>query len=468
MILYLLKMSLCSAVLLLFYRIVLEREKMLRFNRLYLLGSLVLSLVLPLVPLEILLPTPVFPHPPEAFAASGTAGMHAYTVQLLPPMDGSGEFSWISFLGIVYLAVGAWLLVRFGKNLSMLISRIRNHAIEKHGELKLVLLDAPTVPHSFLDYVFIDKADYTNETLEREILAHERAHAQQLHSLDIVFIEFLKVIFWFNPVLHFYRNAIAMNHEFLADASVTKDMQDISYYQRLLLQKSASLAHLPFISKFNYSFIKKRFVMMHKQTSPARAVLAQGSVLPLLVIVFFAFSDLSLAQIAPPPPVEMSLSRLSPDLVIEYNTLISKYITKQKKGYVWLEYPQVTDGERMIKLREAMSRSQADTLKFKIYYAEPAPKNLLSKEDFEKYKNPNLYGVWVNGKKIENTDLNSYKSSDLYQIFVGRVYPNAQPKTGYKYKYQVDLKTEPDYDAYRKKFLEIPRFKLVRSDLTRR
>ncbi len=473
MIIYLLKMSLCSAVLLLFYRVVLEREKMLRFNRFYLLGSLILSLVLPLIPLEILLQNPVFPPPPDALAASQTSGVHAYPVQLLPQMDGPENFSWVGLLGVVYLAVGAWLLVRFGKNLSMLVSRIRSHAIEKYEGLNLVLLDVPTVPHSFLNNVFVSKIDFLDETLEREIMEHERAHAQQLHSLDILFIEFLKVIFWFNPALNFYRNAIAMNHEFLADASVTKNLLDISYYQRLLLQKSANPAHLPFISKFNYSFIKKRFVMMHKQTSPARAALAQFSVLPLLAIAFFAFSDVTLAQIAPPPPpVEMApppppVERGSLAVVDEYNALISKYASQQKDGYISLAHPSIEDGKRLVTLREAMSKEQADTLRFKLFYSSLSPKKTLSKEEFEKYKNPNTYGVWLNDKKIVNTALRSYKSSDLYEIYVSRVYPNAQPKTGYKYKYQVGLMTEVDYDAYRKEYLSKPHFRLVRRDQPR-
>ncbi len=478
MIIYLLKMTLCSAVLLLFYRVVLEKEKLLQFNRFYLLGSLILSLGLPLIPLEILLERPVFPHPTEAFALPQTSGPQSYTVQLLPETDRIENSAWIFICGGIYLVVTAWMLVRFGRNLSLLLGHIRRDTIEKYLGLKLILLDTPTIPHSFLSYVFVSKADYLSLTLEGEIMEHERAHARQLHSLDIIFIELLKVFFWINPALYFYRNAIAMNHEFLADATVTKDLPDISNYQLLLLQKSASPAQLPFISKFNYSFIKKRFIMMHKQTSPLQAALTQGSVLPLLVIVFFAFSDLSLAQIAPPPPpVEMASptpslkSSLPPpppvDLAFEYNYIINKYISKAKNGQVSLGYPSIADGERLIKLREAMSKDQADTLQFKVYYASLPSKKSLSKEDFDKYKNPNMYGVWVNDKKVANTALNSYTADDLYEIYISRLYPNAQPKTGYKYKYQVGLMTEPQYDAYRKEYLSKPHFRLVRRDRTK-
>ncbi len=467
MILYLLKFTLCSATLLLFYKLVLEREKLLRFNRFYLLGSLVLSLVLPLISTEILLQEVVLPHPAAAFAFSTSSGPQTYVVQALPESSVLTNFSWIWILGIGYLAVSAWLLFRFGKNLSYLLSRIRNHTSEKYKGVELILLDGPTIPHSFLSFIFVNKADYRAGTIEHEILAHEGTHARQLHSLDILIIEFLKAIFWFNPALYFYRNAIAMNHEFLADASVVDDLQDISSYQHLLIQKSACPIPLPFISKFNYSFIKKRFVMMNKQTSPVRAALAKGSILPLLAVAFFAFSDLTLAQIAPPQPVEVAPAIASQDVVEEYNALVNKYSTKGTNGYVSMAYPSIEDGEKMIELREAMSKEQADTLIFKLYYAKPSPKKVLSKEELEKYKNPNVYGVWVDDKKIANTVLNNYEAGDLIKLFVSRVYPNAQPKTGYKYKYQVDLKTEPKYEAYKKRYLSKPHFLLMRRDQTK-
>lgn len=467
MIIYLLKFMLCSATLLLFYKAVLEREKLLRFNRFYLLGSLVLSVVIPLIPLEILFQNPVFPHTPAAFAESTLDGPYTYPVQLLPHPDTVVDFSWLTVMGILYLTVSVWTLVRFGKNLLMLRRRVLSQATNKHEGLNLILLDAPAVPHSFLNYVFVSKADYLDGTLEREILDHERAHAQQLHSLDVLFIEILKVIFWFNPALYFYRNAMAMNHEFLADASVTRDLGDISSYQHLLLQKSASPMHLPFISKFNYSFIKKRFVMMHKQTSPVRAALAQGSVLPLLAIAFFAFSDLTMAQIAPPPPpMEISPSSISPELVKEYNELIIKYIERSETGFLTLRNPSLADGTRMIALQESMSKAQADTLTFQVYNPKPSPKQKPSVADFEKYKNPNVYGVWLDDRKISNSKLNSFKADDIVQIFVSRVYANAQPKTGYKYKYQVELMTEPHYEAYIKEVTERastnPRFMLLK------
>jgi bla regulator protein BlaR1 len=470
MITYLLKVIMCSGCLLLFYRLVLEREKMFHFNRFYLLGSLVVSVVLPLIPMEIFIGQALFSPPPDV-SLGDQAIPGRFSVPLVPEPTLPTGFPWFWLLGIGYLMIGGTLLFRFGKNILGLMNRIRTCELIQVGDTRLVLVDSPTLPHSFLQYVFLPKATYLQGTLEREILDHERAHVRQWHSLDILFVEILKVIFWFNPAFYFYRHAIALNHEFLADEAVIRTYRDIPTYQHLLLQKATYSSHQLFTSQFNYSFTKKRFLMMNKQTSRSRALLTQSAVLPLLAVIFFAFSDLTLAQIAPPPP---PVERASPspsvernassDVVKEYNALVAKYNNKSHNGPVSLSYPSHEDGERMIVLRETMSKEQADTLRFKIYRSMPLPKSFLSKGDFEKYKNPNVYGIWVDGKKIANNALENYTPEDLIQGFISRVYPNAQPKTGYKYKYQVDLMTEKYYDSYRKEYLANPRFRLVRRD----
>jgi bla regulator protein blaR1 len=471
MITYLLKVTLCSGVLLLFYRLLLEREKTFRFNRYFLLGSLLLSVGLPLVPIEIFTEQAFFA-PSVAAAELAERGIQArYTVALAPQPTLPDDTLWPWVLGLAYALVSGALLVRLSRNLYQLLQRIRRHEVVPERGLRLVLLDHCPLPHSFLHYVFVERGTYRQGGLEQEILDHERAHVQQGHSLDILLVEVLKAVGWVNPFFYYYRHYMAQNHEYLADEAVIRKYRNIPSYQLLLLQKTLAPFHPPLTSSFNFSFTKKRFVMMNKHTSRTRALLAQVAVLPLLAIALFAFSDLTLAQIAPPPPpVEKAPPpppverRGSSDLVKEYNILMNKYMVKNEDGTVSLKYPALEDGKKMIALREAMSKEQADTLRFKIYYSKPLPKDFLSKEEFEKYKNPNMYGIWLNGKKIANSALDKYNQKDLIQGFISRVYPNAQPKTGYKYKYQVDLMTEDYYNSYRKEYLVSPKFRLVRRD----
>ena len=98
-------------------------------------------------------------------------------------------------------------------------------------------------------------------------MLHEQAHASQKHTADILFIEVLKVVFWFNPLFYLYKKEIKLNHEFLADRAVLKKGLDASVYKELLLSFSSNQNNLSLVNAINYSSIKKRFTVMKKQTS---------------------------------------------------------------------------------------------------------------------------------------------------------------------------------------------------------
>lgn len=463
MIVYLLKVTLCSSCLLLFYRLVLEREKMFRFNRFYLLGSLLLSVVLPLVPSEIFIGQAIFSAPSDVVSLAEQGIPGRFTVPLVSEPALPRGFPWLGLLGVGYLVIGSGLLFRFGKNILRLVQRIRGSEVKKGENMNVVLVDGPTLPHSFLTYVFLPKATYLQGTLEPEILDHECAHVRQWHSLDILFVELVKVLFWFNPAFYLYRNAIALNHEFLADEAVLNTHRDVPAYQHLLLQKVNASSNQLFTSQFNYSFTKKRFVMMNKKTSRSRARLIQGTLVPLLAVIFFAFSDLTLAQIAPPPPpvervpappppVEIDASY---DKVKEYNALVDKYIDKKKDDFV--QGFKEADGDRMVALLATMSQEQKTSVDYKISKLKPLFRATPTEVEYEKYKNRQKYGVWIDGKKLPNRALDKYKPSDFSQVYVNRLTPKSVPKTGIKYKYQLNLMTNAHYETYRKERLENPK-----------
>ena len=148
---------------------------------------------------------------------------------------------------------------------------------------------------------------------------------------------------------------------------------------------------------------------------------------------------------------------VSSDLVKEYNALVDKYIEK-KNDFKIIKTPSQTDGLRLEKLLSEMTQEQQVSLDYTIHRIKPLFKATPTSEDYEKYKDPNVYGVWIDEKKVSNSELNKYKPTDFSQVFVSKVYPNAQPKTGYRYKYQLDLMTHKHYEAYRKETLENPRW----------
>jgi hypothetical protein len=129
------------------------------------------------------------------------------------------------------------------------------------------LIDQATLPYSFLNMVFVSKKAYEKQEIEEELFIHEFAHIKQLHSIDILFIELLQLLFWFQPLLYLYKKYILINHEFLADQEVLKETVGIPAYQRLLLQKTSVQPHTSICNHFNYLVIKKRMIMMSKTTS---------------------------------------------------------------------------------------------------------------------------------------------------------------------------------------------------------
>ena len=262
------------AVLLGFYHLLLEREKMHRFNRYYLLSALIFSLMIPSVSLPVANETLV------------------ETINLLPLQLGqqqiadSGQAFWPMVLIIVYLAVAIVLAIRFAINIAAFVKKIKANQKAELGNAKLVLLNEKVLPHTFLKYIFINKTEYDNKRIESELYAHELTHVNQKHTLDILFVEALKVVLWFNPLLYLYKKAIQLNHEFLADEHVVAETGDVVPYQNLLLNKASHAYSVALASNLNFSITKKRFIMMTKNTSRLQLLVRQIAVLPVVAALF--------------------------------------------------------------------------------------------------------------------------------------------------------------------------------------
>jgi hypothetical protein len=148
--------------------------------------------------------------------------------------------------------------------------------------------------------VFVNAEDYKNGRITKELLLHEFAHITQRHSLDIIFVELLQIMFWFNPLILLYKKAIRLNHEYLADSAVLNADIDLSGYQKLLLNFVFRNNSIYLASSFNYSLTKKRLLMMTKNNSSKMAMLKKIAVIPLFLTIGLLVIN---AQDPPPPPL---------------------------------------------------------------------------------------------------------------------------------------------------------------------
>lgn len=271
------------------YKLWLENEKMFRFNRAYLLGSLIFSFIVPL----------------QLFSFKSLFENKLITIQLEGIMikasnavlDKNNIDQTISFVLIgIYVAVTLLLVCRFILNLYSFHKKSKRNEIQLINGEKVILIQEAILPHSFWKSIFINKNEFKNGKIPLELLAHEKAHLQQKHTLDILFIEVLQIVFWFNPLLLFYKKAIKLNHEFLADEAVNNQFDSVKSYQKLLLDFASQKTTIALASNINYLITKKRLLMMTKKESPIKMVFKIIAVTAVYILSLFIFSVESIAQ----------------------------------------------------------------------------------------------------------------------------------------------------------------------------
>lgn len=447
MILYVLKVIACSALLLGAYHLLFESEKNHRLKRWYLLVCLVLPFLIPLLSFE-----------------SDTSATEIGTItqfQLAQPIqvhhlsvETVSRFNLLYLIYVAYGVVSIILMVKFMKSLRNIIQKVTRNEQRKFEHYVLVLLPNHTPPHSFLNYLFLGKAAYLANQVAPEILVHEQTHIRQKHSLDILMIEILRAIFWINPFLILYRKAIQINHEFLADDDVLSKGNDLIAYQYLLLQKANPYNQLNLTSPFNYLTTKKRLIMMTSKPSKKMAVLKQTALVAVVALATFLFSERTIGQtppaVTPPPvPTQPAGQGITKAEMDTYKALENKYTKLSANGKYKTIVGKVSeeDEKTLQQLFKRMSSAQQTktTIAF-IKSPKPLPRVTPTAQQFAQFKIPTTYGIWIDGKHVENKVLDQYEASDFKQVFVSKLYGKA--KEGRIYTHQVDLMTIKYYDDY--------------------
>ncbi|MFB9078419.1 M56 family metallopeptidase [Flavobacterium procerum] len=308
MITYLFKSGLLLFVFFAVYKLLLENEKIFRFNRAYLLGSLIFSFVIPL----------------QLFSFKTAFETKLSTIQLDGMVIRASQISLnenfikhhlLSCLIGLYVVVSIVLVFHFVLNLLSFFKRLRNKEIRLVDGVKVILIEESILPHSFWNAIFVNKAEFEMGKIPSELIVHEKAHLSQKHTLDILLIEILGIIFWFNPLILFYKKAIRLNHEFLADEAVNKQFHSVKDYQNLLLDFVSRKNTIALASNINYQITKKRLIMMTKKESPVRIVLKVFTVGVMQALLFFVFSTKTMAQ------GEKAMPKMPNGFAVNYDTV---------------------------------------------------------------------------------------------------------------------------------------------------
>src|SRR6056297_19809 len=258
MIQYILECIAFQLAFLVIYDFFLKKETFFQWNRVYLIGTYVLSLVLPWVKIEAL-KTSV----PEKYNVYPEFLWNMNSVGVTPTGQASTAFQLSWQEGVLY---GGMVLAAlyFGYKLLQLYKMSRNGSVERFPNFSRIVITNSEVAFSFFRSIFLG-----DKILEREyssIIKHELVHIEQRHTVDLLFFELMRIVGWFNPLVYVYQNRIAELHEFIADAQVPKAERKAHY--DLLLSQIFQTQHISFVNQFyKSSLIKKRIVMLQKSKS---------------------------------------------------------------------------------------------------------------------------------------------------------------------------------------------------------
>ena len=292
MIVYIIKSSVLLALCYLLYILLLRRENALVFRRYYLGLSLFLSLLVPLIQFN-------FFDISDFWNLSAGRELNNETLGYITSsgfsetvtQSDSGSFSILPWLIGVYLIGVLLLAIRFTRNIVILVQKIKNSQMYMQvGKYKVIESKPSTGIFSFYNSIFVHLEE--GEQIDQDILNHELGHLKQRHFIDLLIVECIQLLYWFNPVIPLYKKAIKENHEFLADREVVGITSDVRAYSEKILQH-ASKNRMVFASGFSYSLIKERMIMLGRykarRASACRLAII-GVSASLLMLVFSAFT----------------------------------------------------------------------------------------------------------------------------------------------------------------------------------
>jgi tetratricopeptide (TPR) repeat protein len=196
--------------------------------------------------------------------------------------------NWLTILSVIYVCGVAFFLIRFVANFIWIFSYVFKNKPRDIFGMKVITIDKNLSPFSFLNFIFISNKEYPEAELVK-IISHEKVHIQQKHSIDLILVELFLAFQWFNPFIWFHKKAIKITHEYLADLGTLNSGIDLPDYQYSLLHQAVSNHNIEMTSPYNLS-IKRRIEMMMKTRSTKLSALKLGIALPILIFLLSAFA----------------------------------------------------------------------------------------------------------------------------------------------------------------------------------
>ena len=460
---FLINFSVCLFVFWLTYKLLLENSSWHLLKRWYLISSLILSLSIPFIVVE----TVIVPIQEMPFV--NIYGNNFTTVTpAVQQVTQEPEFTvnWF-YVGLAIYLIGVVVMLwRFARNLYAF--RIdKEDVIQFYKTYQLVLRNHFTIPHSFIKRIFVSKEDYETDQIPEVILEHEKAHLDQKHSIDILFIELMLIVLWFNPLLYMIKYSIKLNHEFLADQALLNQGISASVYQKLILKQATSGYQKTLANTFTFPIIKKRFHIMKTKSSKTSLLLKSLVIIPIIAVLIVSCGKEEKKYEIQESNDQQDVAYELGDVEFKETPNNTKPETKEVvyaepgeevtpevyyKGVRFLQYDNAVKyndtiiGDLVVnKLYEDLTESDKEKLgDFSLTYV-PKPHiiRIPSESDMEEYLNDKVFRIWIDGEEVDNNKLEDYSISD-FKSHSGRMFVTKAARKTHPQAFNVMFYT-PDY-----------------------
>jgi N-acetylmuramoyl-L-alanine amidase len=286
LIVYMLKVLLCSAILYGYYLLVLKDRRFHYYNRFYLLAVATFSWMIPLIKINL--------KPVQGSLQSTPYQLAEIIADNNGEFDGMAEsvsssMDWTPIAWMIFGLVSAIVFLGLVRSFIRVYQLVRAYPIQRLNGLNLVMTDASGTPYSFFSYIFWNSAIDLESMVGKQMLAHEWVHSKEKHSADKLFLELMMVIGWFNPIFWILKRELYLIHEFIADSQSIEN-QDSSLLAELLLAAAYPQQQNRLTHPFFFSPIKRRITMLKKNALPRFSYFRRLLVIPIVSALFLLFA----------------------------------------------------------------------------------------------------------------------------------------------------------------------------------
>ena len=318
-ILYEAKAAAILLIFYLFYRFLLRKETFHKFNRIVLVGTVIISSILPLCIITINIPTEHLPFWLEL--TSEVSGEEIGDTTIIHNPHKTNVPWWEIIFITTYLTGLVYVIARIIVSIISILKIIQDGIrISEENGYKIIVTKRNIDPFSWMNCIVMSNDDYVSN--HTSILIHEKTHVLNRHSIELLMVDIMAALQWFNPGIWMLRSDLQDLHEYEADDAVLKSNTNIKEYQYLLIKKAVGKSGYSVANSFNHSILKKRITMMSKLKSHSVKKLRLLYMLPLVCLC------LSMQAQTISKTVDKNNEKNSPLIILRYTWGEEKQISK--------------------------------------------------------------------------------------------------------------------------------------------